>query len=286
MAIKYDERFLVYTSDTRGFELPQVKPLFDRLLRESRPIVLFVHGRGKEPAKSLVGAGFFAGLGGVEGKAVSKLEAYGATVVMVSWDSQRSGFLLFGLTDRERALGNTADGARRLGQVLDALEASVTEARQAGVALPSITFLAHSMGTIVVQRYVERNGSWRRPDAGRLFTNVILSSADADNLDHPKWVDKIAAVERLFVTVNGSDDTLVRSKEGRPASAVALGLDPGGLLSEAATYARIDIQAHEIFTRRPEHPELVSFFAAAFDGKEIPLGERLSAPGKQFRLRR
>ena len=146
MAIKYDERFLVYTSDTRGFEATGLKPLFDRLLRSDRPIILFVHGRGKEPAKSLAGAGFFAGLGGVEGKAVAKLEAYGATVVMFSWDSQRSGFLFFGLTDRERALGNTSEGASRFGRVLGVFDQAIAEARQAGITPPSVTLLAHSMG--------------------------------------------------------------------------------------------------------------------------------------------
>src|ERR1051326_1842550 len=285
MAIKYYERFLVYTSDTRGFEATGLKPLFDRLLRGDRPIILFVHGRGKEPAKSLAGAGFFAGLGGVEGKAVAKLEAYGATVVMFSWDSQRSGFLFFGLTDRERALGNTSEGASRFGRVLGVFDQAIAEARQAGITPPSVTLLAHSMGTIVLQRFVEINNGWRPSASGALFTNVILSSADADNLGHAAWVEKIAAVERVFITVNRNDDTLVRSHEGRQPTAVALGLDPGELLSEAATYALISINAHEIFTKRTDHQEISTFFAAAFEGREIPLGDPLPAPGRRFRLR-
>jgi len=123
--IKYDDNFLVYTSDTKAFQQSELGTLFDRLLAGGRPLVLFIHGRGKEPGKSLVGAGFFAGLGGVEGKAVQKLEAYGAVVAMFSWDSERSGFLLFGISDRARALRNTPAAAQRLQIVLDNLGAAM-----------------------------------------------------------------------------------------------------------------------------------------------------------------
>jgi hypothetical protein len=134
----------------------------------------------------------------------------------------------------------------------------------------------------VLQRFVEANG-WQ-PAVVPLFTNVILSSADADNLGHALWVNKIAAAERVFLTVNGKDDTLAKSTEGRPASAVALGLNPGAVLADAATYATISIDAHEVFTKRPDHPELSGFFGAAFDGRDIPLGQALPGPGRRFRL--
>ena len=272
MAIQYDPQFFVYTSDATPFKLDGVKPLFDRLLRGSKPIVLFVHGRGDEPKKSLKGTGFFVGLFGVEGKAVQKLEQYGSSVVLFSWDSRRGS----GLTDRERPLANMPDSARRFANVLGEVAKSLAAAP---AAHPPVTLLAHSMGTIVVQTYVQQNGGWRSPGDGRLFANVVLSSADADNLGHPAWVDKIAAVERVFVTVNPIDPTLEESVEARQPSAVALGRDPGAPLANAATYAMLQINAHEIFTKKPDHPEISKFFDAAFKGS----GQ--TQPGQRITLR-
>jgi len=283
-SIKYDENLLVYTSDAKGFASNELRPLFDRLLGGSRPIVLFIHGRGKEPGKSLQGAGFFAGLAGVEGHAVAKLEAYGVVVVMISWDSERSGFLIFGLSDRARSLGNTAAGAQRLGVVLDSLGESLQSREQLHLTHPPITLLAHSMGTIVLQKYIEQNNGFRRQTAGPTFTNVLISSADADNIGHATWVDKIANVEHVFITTNPDDPTLVKSDEGRPANAVALGRNPGNALSQGATYAVISIKAHEIFTKRLDHPELSNFFGTSFVSDVVPLGVALPPPGRRFRL--
>jgi pimeloyl-ACP methyl ester carboxylesterase len=278
MAIKYDPQFFVYTSDATPFPLEGVKPLFDRLLRGSKPIVLFVHGRGKEPGKSLKGTGLLLReVAHIEGHAVKKLEDYGPAAVLFSWDSKRGR----GFKDRERPLSNTPEGARRFASVLDKLSESLAGAP---ASHPPVTLLAHSMGTIVVERYVEQNGGWRSPGQGPLFSNVVLSSADADNIGHPVWVDKIASVERVFVTVNPMDPTLEDSVEARQPNAVALGRNPGPPLSNTATYAMLEVKAHEIFTKRPEHPEISNFFAAAFSGN-VPAGEALPAPGHRIRLR-
>jgi hypothetical protein len=224
-------------------------------------------------------------LGGVEGNAVPKLEAYGVVVVMISWDSQRSGFLFFGLTDRQRALGNTADGAERFGVVLDNLREALQAREQLHLTHPPITLLAHSMGTIVLQKHIEKNNGLGGQTAGPTFTNVVISSADADNIGHAAWVDKIAGIENVFITTNPIDPTLAESNEGRPANAVALGRDPGSELSQDATYALISIKAHEIFTKRPDHPELSNFFGASFASTAVPLGTPLPPPGRRFRLR-
>jgi hypothetical protein len=275
MALQYDPQVLVYTSDATPFRLDGVKPLFDRLLRGTKPVVLFVHGRGDEPKKSLKGTGFFANLVGVEGRAVQKLEQYGSAVVMFSWDSRRGS----GLTDRERPLANMPDAARRFAAVLG----EVAKAAAAPASRPPLTLLAHSMGAIVVQTYVQQNGGWRSPGAGPLFSNVVLSSADADNVGHPAWVDAIDGMERVFVTVNPVDPMLNDSIEARQPNALALGRDPGLPLSNA-TYAMLQIRAHEIFTKKSDHPEISTFFATAFAGN-VPSGDPQPGPGHRIRLR-
>ena len=260
--MKFDDQLLVYTSDKRGFEQAALQNEFATLLRQNRPVVLFIHGRGKEPGKSLEGAGFFARLARVEGNAVPKLEDYEAKVAMFSWNSRRCGFLIFGLDDRDCPLANMDDAQARFHTVIAALANAVNEV---GTMHPPITLLAHSMGTIVVERYVEANG-WRTPGAPRLFTNVVLSSADADNLGHERWVGTISAVERVYVTVNKSDPTLEASTESRAPGALALGRDTGPLRAPNATYVDLDIKAHEIFTKRLSHPEIETFFSTIFSG--------------------
>lgn len=265
MALAFDPALLVYTSDKKGFRLEEIKALFDRLFRQSRPIVLFVHGRGEEPEKSLNQPGFFARLIGV-GKAVSKLEAYGSTVVLFSWDSERGA----GLKDRTRPLANTTEGARRFASVIETLDQSLSALEASGLTHPPLTLLAHSMGTIVVQKYIESSG-WPRAAGRALFTNVVLSSADVDSTGHPVWVDRVGGVERVFITVNPDDWILEGSSEDPQRIGPPLGRNPGSVLSSTATYLEIKTKAHELFARGRTHPELERFFASTFAGKD-PLG--------------
>lgn len=73
----------------------------------------------------------------------------------------------------------------------------------------SINMLAHSMGNYVYE-YALIPGS---SDAHTLlFDNVILASADTNNLDHQKWVDKIPCRKSVYVTINENDNALRLSR--------------------------------------------------------------------------
>lgn len=280
-SIKFRDANLLYTSDLTAFQRDAVEPLFERLLRGNRPIVLFIHGRGKEPGKSLQGTGFFARLAGVEGKAVEKLEAYGTTVVLVSWDSERGE----GLRDRSRALSNMPASATRLAFVIEQFDRALRASEASGSPHPPVTLLAHSMGTIVLQTYVQSNTSgW--PKAGhKLFNTVVLSSADADDVGHASWVNEIAGLERVFVTINPDDPTLLESTDSRPSSAHALGLGAGANVALSANYVQFREKAHEVFTQRANRSDVSNFFAAVFKDGTIPLGDAVTtAPGHQFQL--
>ena len=54
-ALKYDPKLLAYTPDKKGFAEGDLDALFTRLLRDTKPLVIFIHGRGDEPSKSLEG---------------------------------------------------------------------------------------------------------------------------------------------------------------------------------------------------------------------------------------
>jgi esterase/lipase superfamily enzyme len=265
---------LVYTADAHAFGGDGVRPLFDQLLRGTQPVVIFVHGRGNEPKKSLFGGTL------VEGKAVSKLEAYGVKVVLFSWDSKAES-----LFDRKLPLSHMEESSKRLSDVMNALASSIGAMEEAHLQHPPVTLLAHSMGTIVVKTYAEGDHPWKTPGGAPLFTNVILSSPDADDIGHASWVDKIARIEPVFVTTNPSDPTLKESNDARVSPARPLGLDPGNTVATTAKYVHIDVEKHEIFTKTASHPEISLFFADLFEGKDPNLSDALALPGHQFRLR-
>lgn len=84
--IEFNPDAPLYTSDEVAWTIKQAGAALAKLAGARRPIIIFVHGRGKEPNKSLRGATF------VVGQAVRKLEeGYGAKVLMFNWDSAFPG---------------------------------------------------------------------------------------------------------------------------------------------------------------------------------------------------
>ena len=272
-AMKFDSTKLAYTSDTVGYTESELPALFERLLADPKPLVLFIHGRGDEPQKSLVKAGLLLRPAG-GGRAVHKLESYGANVVMVSWDSKAKG------QDRLVPLSHMPAAATTLDAVLEAYTAA--RARHATRVEP-VTLIAHSMGTIVLQTYVERKREWF-PQS--IFTNVALTSGDADGDGHTTWVDRIAAVENVFITVNEDDRVLRKAaKQPKGREHPPLGREPGSALAGKASYITIHTKAHEVFAPDPDRPALQQFFAALLQNNQ-PAARlaRTSAPN-QFQLR-
>jgi esterase/lipase superfamily enzyme len=285
-SLPYREDRYLYASDRTAYGIEQVEDALDAAAQRGRPIVLFVHGRGAEPEKSLNGTGGLTQVF-VEGRAVHKLEAYDASVLLVSWDSKRGGFGPFGIRDRTRPLGNTPAGGAKLREVLHRVSAWADQ----NPSRPPVSLLAHSMGTIVLEECV-RAGGWPERSTP-LFRNVILCSADADNLGHAKWVEDIPATERVYVTVNPGDEILRDSSEGRQQLARALGLDPGTPLASNATYVALHADAkkaerfgpHEVFHKCScrGHAQVVRFFRVVLRGETPDLGAG-ARPGSVARL--
>lgn len=271
--MKFDSNKLAYTSDTVGYTASELPALFDRLLADPKPLVLFIHGRGDEPQKSLVKGGLFLRLAG-GGRAVHKLESYGTNVVMVSWDSKAKG------QDRLVPLSHMDAAAGTLKTVLDAYAAA--RARRPARVEP-VTLIAHSMGTIVLQTYAEKPD---RTFPRQLFTNVILTSADADGDGHANWIDKIAAVENVFITVNDKDRVLekaAKQPKGRPHP--PLGRAPGAALADKASYITIHTKAHEIFAPDPDRAALTQFFDALIKNNDPAARLARTSASNQFQLR-
>lgn len=264
--MKFNPDTPLYTSDVKGWRMDQFDTVMSKVLADGKPVVLFVHGRGKEPGKGLLGATF------TEGKAVHKIErGYDVNVLMFNWDSAFKGFSFL---DREVPLSHTSAGGAALGRVVAALQQY--QAQHPDTRKPAL--LVHSMGSVVLQKAVTE-GRW--PQANDLFSAVLLSQPDADDVGHAQWLDELAVREKTFVTLNRDDNVLRRSTDSRPPGAHALGLDTVQPLAQHATY--IDIsrmgptgekdEDHEVFGKGAMNQQifLCQFFTQAMTGQKVVL---------------
>ncbi|MBU2570449.1 MAG: alpha/beta hydrolase [Gammaproteobacteria bacterium] len=207
---------------------------------------------------------------------------------MFSWDSERGGWGLFDIDDRERPLENIPEATRKLNELLTRIK----QYRANKNSKKPFVLLAHSMGTIVLQKLVENEElkSWPSTE-GAIFSNVVISSSDANNLGHEEWVQQIAATERTYVTFNNDDGTLKNSTEARPEGAVALGLNPGNKFANDANYINLtglgmsisdqneeDNDHHEMFNKCSmfNQVNMCQFYDSALKGNEPTLNSNIA----------
>jgi esterase/lipase superfamily enzyme len=264
--LKFNSATPLYSSDAKAWQTDQFATAINVLLETNQPLVLFVHGRGKEPEKSLLGGTF------TKGMAVLKIErGYGTKVLMFNWDSAFNGFNVF---DREVPLSHTEAGAQALGRVLS----QVAEFWSAVPGARKMALLVHSMGSIVVQKAVQK-GYW--PEQPGLFSRVIFSQPDADDTGHAEWLDVLAQKESVFVTLNEDDHVLRRSTDARPTGSHALGLGTDEPLARNAKYVDLTCMGqlgqkdedHEVFAKAAMNGQVhvCEFFAHALTGQVVQL---------------
>lgn len=260
--IKFDSRYPLYLRDTSKFGYDNVDQALDRAYATKKPVVIFVHGRGAEPNKSLNKGTF------VEGGAVRKLEdQYKATVVMFNWDSQ--AFLF----DRSKPLSKMKESADSFALVLQ----KMVRYFETHPTLKRPTLIAHSMGSIVLETYVKKYG-WFSHSQAPVFSKVFFTSPDADNINHWLWLHEIGRLEKVYLSINKGDDILENSNDERQGGAKPLGLKPVLPYSENITYLDLtDIAggAHEVFNK--ENMKSQAYFCQIFDsiitGKDPLLGK-------------
>ena len=186
----YDARFKLITTPDNKLELnaDAVDAVLGQLSANShRPIVLFVHGRGNEPDKSIAR------------NLLAAIEArYGVHVIMFNWDS-------FCLTCRPVA--RAVDAAPDLAYLL----AAIARSRQNGNAGGNkLILLTHSMGSIVVEHAVADSGFDELPD--NMFDAIVLASSDSDADGHAGWLGRLSRLApATYVTVNPHDWILALS---------------------------------------------------------------------------
>lgn len=265
--LKFNALTPLYTSDAVAWRLDQIEDVLDRLTAAMKPIIVFVHGRGKEPNKSLKGGEFVAGL------AVQKLErGYDVGVLMFNWDSAFPGIAFW---NRSRPLSKVPDAAGQFSELLEGLRSY----RNRHPTFVPPVLLAHSMGSFVIKSAVEQ-GLW--PDGSGIFKHVVLSQPDVDDVGHAAWVDRLAAQEMVFSTMNRDDKVLHRSTDARPEGCHALGLDTDEPLAFKATYVDLTNMGpvgsemdddHEVFGKGAMNGQVYvcQFFEQALRGEKVVL---------------
>ncbi|MDQ8024166.1 MAG: hypothetical protein REI94_20165 [Moraxellaceae bacterium] len=264
--MKFNADTPLYSSDSTAWKLDQLHEALLRAYAMQKPVVIFVHGRGKEPGKSLKGGTY------TKGMAVHKIErGYNTSVIMFNWDSAFRGLNIF---DREVPLSHTGAGAIAFGKTLSLL----AEFQKLHPELQRPALLVHSMGSVVIQRAI-LDHHW--PEQRGLFSSVLLSQPDADDRDHDKWLEPLARQETTYVTLNQDDHVLLRSTDARPPGTQALGL--GAQRSLAANAKYIDLSRmgglgakdddHEVFGKGAMNAEIhvCQFFEQAITGRPVVL---------------
>lgn len=214
--LEFDSIYPLYTADGTKFGYDQIHAALDKAFASNKPVVIHIHGRGDEPLKSLEGKPF------IGGATVPKMEKdFDVRVLLFNWDAQ--GLLL----DRKKPLSNIPAAVESFKKVLTAIQTYDLTGKK-------LILHAHSMGSIVLQTYILQNG-WPA-QTQPIFSNVLFTEPDADNLNHPVWMDQISSKENVYITVNNDDVVLDQSTDARPPGAAALGLRPTEDLSSAATY--------------------------------------------------
>lgn len=220
MSSNYKDDVFLYGSTGKEIALVYLSSYVKSRLAANKTVVLYVHGRGAEPNKSLH-----------EEKIVETIERqHGVECIMFSWDSEAGGIFPAKLLDRKRPLKHVPRGADKLAEVLRAF---ATIQKLSG----KIVLLVHSMGSIVVQHVFSKKGLWPATSAP-IFDKALLTEPDADEKDHAIWLDHLCekVPGGVYVTFNANDKTLKHSTEKRPEGTHALGRGPGDARSRLATY--------------------------------------------------
>lgn len=221
-------------------------------------IIFYVHGRGKEPKKSL-------------DEVIPNLEEeYSAKVIMFHWFPSYKGGAT-GYPDEEAKAA-----APDLLNVLASFQ-KFKKGHPEKFSKIKSTLLVHSMGNIVFAKMME---SYQQQSFDKnLFDTVILNSADADAKDHDQWVKKIDFSDNIYITVNKHDNILGLSAKRQGEKRLGQKLEtmfgkdiPLANNANYVDFSKIDVN-HRYFLKGGQdgNPYLEKFYEAILNGNPVNL---------------
>jgi esterase/lipase superfamily enzyme len=285
-AIKRTYDLDIDPSETRWASLEVAAKVYGRAVREKKNVLLYVHGYNNDVEDVI--------------DTCAEMESlYDIIVVPFCWPANGGGAIsgtTAYLSDKQDARAS-ADALNRVIGIVrryfglftqHSRDTLLDEARQEfpnnrTAALQrfaelldedctiKVSMLCHSMGNYLLKHALRPGGTASRE---LTFDNICLVAADANNLDHEDWVDKMDVRNRLYITINENDYALgaSRAKPGNEQLA-RLGHYLRGLYATTAYY--IDVtksdavrRSHGYYIGKPveRNPALKAFFAAALGG--------------------
>jgi hypothetical protein len=147
----------------------------------AKPIVLYVHGRGDEPSKSLK-----------DGILQSVADEYKANQILFTWASSKGAF----------PESEARDAGPSLGNVFNQLKDIRSSEKSKGL---KVTLLTHSMGSIVLEGFLK---DYTGDLPAGLFDSVVISSSASTVDNHAAWVEKINFSPNVLITYGHEDPLL------------------------------------------------------------------------------
>jgi len=226
------------------------------------PALLFVHGRGDEPAKSVIGLPVGWG-DSMRGQALRKLAYRGVSPLMFNWNSVARGL------DRDCPKQNVEAAAQAFTELLQ-VHADLLKQRP---DLPRPVLLVHSMGALVIQSVVEQK---RWPATSRLFQRIVFSEPDVDRQGHEVWMSALADQESVWVTWTRTDLVLnfAWDDRSRDIRSLGLGVPRGEPLAKGVRYVDLSEASrfnHTVVVEGTHKPGswVNAFFNRLFSGQDV-----------------
>lgn len=215
-------------------------------------VIVFVHGRGRHPAKALE-------------QIIPDLESENnAAVLMFHWGPSYAG-----------PLGYPVDNAVAAGESFGKALKKFNDYKEKNEELKSV-LLIHSMGNIVFESYMEKYHEEGSLDS-KLFDTIILNSADVDAKGHDTWVNKIDFTDNLYITVNKNDPILrfaaIHNRQKRLGKNIKKKVDLSGK-ANYVNFDKVDVN-HRYYLHAGQNKNcyIKSFYEAVLSGNPIDLSD-------------
>lgn len=248
---------------TPNYTNPVSRKVFKQALREVRSDgsgghwVLLVHGFNQSLEKNL--------------KKCLEIQAYGVNVATFSWPSNPGPHQLWKKgKEYRRARQNARRSALALERALEKLATYLNELTD-GTCPIHLTLVVHSLGNYLFENFVKGSDFSQET---RVFSNIVLHQADADNRGHAQWVERVSGDTRVYVTINERDQVLGMSEKVNPDR---LGRTVRNLDADGVVYMDFTNGLHVGDSHRPwarpgtRNRAIGAFYNAVFRGQR---GER------------
>lgn len=251
--LKYDPNRPLYISPNKRFALSDSKKALELAYSKNKPVLIYIHGRANnvgEPMKS------------EKENIYDDLASYGISVIGFTWDADDGGY------DESRPEASADDFDSFLTAINDYLRTSDGK----GKAHPSL--LAHSMGNIIIAELAKDEKL--TAERGKIFNNIVLSSAAVKSKRHHKWLKDIGISDQTYVMVNPKDPMLRFAGILRP-NMLGREIKKPGVSKEHGYYIHLeDVDVdHRYFvpSGQKNQSNLYSFYSQALTGIQVDLAK-------------